>query len=315
MKTDPVTDDDLRGVIAVPPLPRRHDAGRPPDFAESARLIRHLVAGGITRFMYGGNAFLYHVSLDDYAALLDHLSGLEGNLWPIPALGPAYGRAMDQARLLRKHRFPCAMMLPSSDPRDAEGLERGLREISEAAGRPLLLYLKSEENFGPDREAGLDAVARLMESGAAVAIKYAVVRPDPSRDGYLEALLRRVDPGRVVSGIGERPAITHLRKWRLPGFTTGSGCIAPARSQALYEACRRGDEATAERLRKEFLPLEDLRDAWNPARVLHHAVELAGVARTGPVLPYLSPLPEARLGELATVARDLAERNAAPAAG
>ena len=30
------------------------------------------------------------------------------------------------------------------------------------------------------------------------------------------------------------------------------------------------------------MPLEDLRDAWGPARVLHTRTELAGIAATGP---------------------------------
>ena len=38
------------------------------------------------------------------------------------------------------------------------------------------------------------------------------------------------------------------------------------------------------------MPLEDLRDAWGPARVLHHATELAGIAPTGPIPPFVSPL-------------------------
>jgi hypothetical protein len=37
-----------------------------------------------------------------------------------------------------------------------------------------------------------------------------------------------------------------------------------------------------------FRPLEDLRNAINPIRVLHRAVEGAGIAPTGPLLPLLS---------------------------
>jgi hypothetical protein len=38
------------------------------------------------------------------------------------------------------------------------------------------------------------------------------------------------------------------------------------------------------------MDLEDLRDEWGPARVLHHALELAGIARTGPIPPFVSEL-------------------------
>jgi dihydrodipicolinate synthase/N-acetylneuraminate lyase len=202
------------------------------------------------------------------------------------------------------------MALPSGDPRDAAGLERGLREVAEAAGLPLVLYLKSEDAFGADKEAGLDAVGRLMKSGTAVFIKYAVVRQDPSKDAYLDGLLRRVDRERVISGMGERPAVVHVRDFKLPGFTTGSGCVAPRRTQSLFEACARKDFEAAARLREDFLPLEDLRDAWNPAKVLHEAVEAAGLCRTGPILPHLSPLSPAQAAELAPAARRLASLNA-----
>jgi dihydrodipicolinate synthase/N-acetylneuraminate lyase len=184
-----------------------------------------------------------------------------------------------------------------------------MREISNAAGMPLVLYLKSADGFGADRDAGLDAVGRLVESGVAMAIKYAVVVPDPSADPYLEGLLRRVDARSVISGMGERPAIVHLRDRGLGGLTTGSGCIAPRTCQAFFEACGGRDWPRAEALRSDFMPLEDLRDEWGPARVLHHATELAGIAATGPILPYVSPLEQRQIQRLAPVARALRERD------
>jgi len=309
MKTTPVTLEDLRGVFSVPPLARKADARRSLDFEQSNLIVRHIANGGITRLLYGGNAFLYHLTLAEYEQLLDWLTGFSANLWAIPSLGPSYGRAMDQAPLLRKHKFPCAMVLPCGDPRDAAGLEQGLREVADAAGMPLILYLKEENNFGADKEAGLDVVGRLVDAGLCVAIKYAVVRQDPAQDAYLAGLLNRVDRDRVISGIGERPAVVHLRDWKLPGFTTGSGCLAPRLSHAIFEACGREDYTTAEFLRSEFLPLEDLRDAWSPAKVLHFATELAGVAKIGPVPPYLSSLSSERLQQLAPVAQALVERD------
>lgn len=309
MKTTPVTLEDLQGVFPVPPLARKNDARRSIDFTQNEKIVRHIAGGGIWRFLYGGNAFLYHITLAEYQELLDWLSDFGGDFWPIPSLGPSYGRAIDQAALLRRHKFPCAMMLPCGDPRDAAGLERGLREVAEAAATPLVLYLKEENNFGADKEAGLDILARLVAEGLCVWIKYAVVRQDPAQDVYLESLLKRIDRHRVVSGIGERPAVTHLRDWKLPGFTTGSGCIAPRLSQAIFEACTRGDFAKAENLRAEFLPLEDLRDGWNPAKVLHYSTQLAGIAQTGPIPPYLSALPDEQMQQLSPVARGLFEQN------
>jgi dihydrodipicolinate synthase/N-acetylneuraminate lyase len=305
-----ITTDDLSGVFAVPPLPRKRDARRTLDLDAAECIARHIEAGGISRLLYGGNAFLYHVTLAEYEALLDWLAGFASTRWAIPSLGPSFGRAMDQAPLLAQRRFRTAMMLPCGDPRDASGLDAGVREIADAAGMPLILYLKSEDGFGADREAGLDAVGRLVNDGVAVAIKYAVVRNDPGQDSYLDGLLRRVDRARVVSGIGERPAVVHMRDFGLPGFTTGSGCIAPSLCAGVFEACRAGDWTKAEQLREHFIPLEDLRDALGPARVLHHATELAGIAATGPIPPFVSPLGRRDLDTLAPVARALRERAA-----
>ena len=175
---------------------------------------------------------------------------------------------------------------------------------------PLILYLKSEDGFGADKDAGLDAVGRLIRDGVAVAIKYAVVRDEPQHDAYLDGLLRRVDRQRVVSGIGERPAVVHMRDFGLPGFTTGSGCIASGLCSALFAACRAHDWTHAEAIRSQFIPFEDLRDEWGPARVLHQGTELAGIAPTGPIPPFVSPLDATQIEQLAPVARALRDATA-----
>src|SRR5262245_31909010 len=300
---------NLNAVFAVPPLPRKADSRRTLNLDAAELVARHIEGGGVNRLLYGGNAFLYHASLDEFETLVGWLAGFPATRIAIPSIGPSFGRAMDQARILKRYRFAAVMMLPCGDPRDAKGMEAGLREIADAAGVPLIIYLKSEDAFGTDKAAGLDAVGRLVESGVAIAIKYAVVLDNPRSDSYLSALLWRVDKDRVVSGMGERPAIVHVRDFKLAGMTTGSGCIAPWMCSKFYEKCRRGDWAAAERLRAEFRPLEDLRDAWGPARVLHHATELSGIAVAGPIPPYVSPLAAAQVKQLAPVARALKERD------
>jgi dihydrodipicolinate synthase/N-acetylneuraminate lyase len=307
---NPLALEDVWGVYAVPPLPRARDVRRSLDFAAAECVASHIAAGGISRFLYGGNAFLYHITLDEYEDLLGWLDAFPATRWPIPSVGPSFGRAIDQACLLRRFSFPCAMVLPCSDPRDARGMEAGMREIASESGLPLITYVKSEDAFGSDKEEGLDAIGRLVDDGVCVAIKYAVVRDDPRHDAYLEGLLRRVDCQRVISGMGERPAVVHLRDFELGGLTTGSGCIAPRSCTSLFEACSMKDWKKADGVRAGFMPLEDVRDAWGPARVLHHATELAGIVPTGPIPPYVSPLDARQLDELAPVARRLRELDA-----
>jgi len=301
-----MTPASLEGVFAVPPLARAVGKTRAIDFEQNSEIVRYIANGGITRFIYGGNAFLYHLTLDEYEQLLEWRAEIQRDgLWIIPSAGPAYGRLMDQAKLLRRFAVPCVMTLPCADPRDAAGLERGLREFAEAADANLILYLKEETNMGANLMAGLDVVARLVDEGVCIAIKYAVVRADATQDPYLDELIKRVDRRKVISGIGERPAVTHLRQWSLPGFTTGSGCLAPTLSAAVFSACRAGDYAEAERIRSRFLDLEDLRDAWGPARVLHHALELAGVAASGPIPPFVSELSPEQMHRLRPVVQEL----------
>jgi dihydrodipicolinate synthase/N-acetylneuraminate lyase len=74
----------------------------------------------------------------------------------------------------------------------------------------------------------------------------------------------------------------------------------------MLKAMRAGDWTTAEKLRATCKPLEDLRNAISPVRVLHEAVRLAGIANTGPLTPLLSNLEEsdhARVRDAATSLR------------
>ena len=102
-----------------------------------------------------------------------------------------------------------------------------------------------------------------------------------------------------------------MNLWQLPGFTTGSGCVAPALSNRIFERCVAKDWDAAVETRSAFLALEDLRDELGPARVLHSAVELASIAQTGPVPPFISALSDDQQTRVASVARVLLDINAA----
>lgn len=296
----------LNNVFTVPPLARSPRKDRAIDFEQNSRIVRYVAEGGVSCFIYGGNAFLYHLTLAEYEQLLEWQAGMQADgLWLIMSAGSSYGRLMDQAPLLRRYDVLLVMILPCGDPRDAVGIEFGLREFAEASGARLMIYIKEETNLGTDRIAGLDMVARLVDEGICAAIKYAVIRENPEQDHYLSDLVERVDRSKVISGIGERPAVSHLREWRLPGFTTGSGCLAPTLSAAIFDACSTGDYATAESIRSLFLDFENVRDAWGPARVLHHALEIAGIADTGPIPPFVSELDPSQKQRIGSVVEKL----------
>lgn len=285
MKTTAVTPEDLaRSVIAVPPLARRADL-TVNDEANRA-LVAHLKAGGVSTFLYGGNANFYNIGLYEYARVLDALAEWVGDDdLAIPAAGPAYGTLRDQAALLRERAFPTAMILPATLAATPAGVMTGIRHFADHLGRPVILYIKSETYLSP-RDA-----AALVDDGIVNFVKYAIVRKNPADDAFLSDLIERIDRRMIVSGMGEQPAPVHMKAFGLQGFTSGLVCIAPAASTALLRALQSGDDDEyTKRLLSVFRELEDLRDMINPIRVLHDAVSMSGIADMGPILPYLSGL-------------------------
>ena len=268
-------------VLAVPPLSRTGDLSL--SEAENTKLIRHIEAGGIRTLLYGGNANFYHISLSGFDQVLAFLAKAAGpDTLVIPSVGPAYGTMMDQAKILRSHRYPTVMVLPQQGLTTPHGVEMGIQRFVQAAAMPVVLYIKNEGYIEPEN------VQRLVSSGVVSGIKYAIVRDDPAKDPYLDRLVKLVDPNLIISGIGEQPAIVHLRDYTLGGFTSGCICVAPTLSAKMLVALRNKKWDEAESIRRIFKPLEDLRNAINPIRVLHAAVQLAGIALTGPLLPLMS---------------------------
>jgi dihydrodipicolinate synthase/N-acetylneuraminate lyase len=288
VKTTPVTPADLAAsVISVPPLARHRDLTI--SNADNRALIQYLEDGGVRTLLYGGNANLYNVGASELPELLDMLEEEAGeDTWIIPSVGPDYGKLVDALPVLKGRAFPTVMILPLAFPSTGDGLATGIRRFAERYGKPVIVYIKADNYLEPAQ------VAALANDGLVAGIKYATVRTDPTDDVYLRALLDVVDRGIVVSGIGERPAIIHLRDFGLQGFTSGSVCVAPNSSMRILALCKDGRWDEAEEERAQFLPLENLRDAHSPIRVLHEAVTLAGIADMGPMLPMLSNLPDAQ---------------------
>ncbi|MBP0633083.1 dihydrodipicolinate synthase family protein [Cupriavidus sp. AcVe19-1a] len=300
MKTTPVTPADLRAsVIAVPPMPRNADGSAFID--GNKRLLDHMRSGGVTSYMYGGNANFYNLGVKEFDAVVGALSSLlSDDDWLIPSVGPDYGKAAEQLDLLRDHPLPTAMVLPLRFPSSPGGVATGLRKLAERYGKPLITYMKDE---GYIAEADM---AALVKDGCVCAIKYAIVRDNPREDHVLASLVDRLGTDLIISGIGERPVIDHFEVFGLRSFTSGSGCVAPALANRIREALLHGHNDIAEQARELFIPLEDARDAFSPIRVLHSAVAAAGIAETGPMGEFLAVIEEARLQQhIAEVAKNL----------
>lgn len=301
MKTSPVSKADLhRSVISVPPLCR--NSRLRPDVVENANLIRHIEAGGVSTLLYGGNANFYNIALSEYEEVLGQLeASAAADTWVIPSIGPYFGTAMDQAAILKRHKFPTAMLLPTLAASHPEGVRDAVPRIAEKAGIPLVLYVKDAGYVTP-------AVVRaLVDTGVISWIKYAVVRENTAEDPLLAAIVDEVGTDLLVSGIGEQPVPAHWNHFGIRSYTSGCVCVAPALSQRMLLAMRAGDAAAAEKIRLLFRPLEALRNANGPIAVLHLAVALAGIAKTGPMLPLLTDVPEGIHDDIQAAALKLLE--------
>lgn len=299
MDTRPITSQRLAASpIAVPPLARNADLSL--NAEENLRQIRHLEAGGVDILLYGGNANFHHLSLGEYGPLLEFLAetAAEDSL-VVPAAGPTYGLMMDQAKIARDFDFPTIMVLPLIGQTTSAGVATGLRHYAEALGKPVVAYIKHEGYLD------VAELRQLVDDGLISWIKYAIVREDPSEDTYLSELIECVDPSLIVSGIGEQPAVVHLRDFGVNSFTAGCICLRPELSAELLKTIQAGDFDRAAEIQEIFRPLEDLRNAINPVRVLHSAVASAGIANTGALTPLISELSSDETSTVAAVARQL----------
>ncbi|MFO0941725.1 MAG: dihydrodipicolinate synthase family protein [Pirellulales bacterium] len=299
MDTRPITPERLAdSVVAVPPLARSTDGQI--SATENARLIQYLERGGINTLLYGGNAVLYHIRLSEYANLLSQLRASAADTTLIvPSVGPAYGTMMDQAPILKEYDFPTVMILPQKEIADQQGLARGIRHFAEAFGKPIVLYLKHDRWLAPQ------IVKSLYEDGLISWIKYAVVLDNPAQDDYLREILQVVPAKWIVSGIGEQPAIIHMRDFGVISYTSGCVCVAPKLSMKMLRAVQAKDYSSAESIRAQFRPLEDLRNAIQPIRVLHSAVTSANIANMGPIQPMLGELDAQQTASVRTAALEL----------
>jgi len=286
-------------VIAVPPLARTADGKL--DRSENLKIVQHIRSGGVSHLLYGGNALFYHLRPTEYASVLSMLVDIaDDETSVVPSVGPSYGLMMDHVDVLTDFDFPTAMVLPQRDITDPVGIANGIRAAAEKLGKPLVVYLKF------DRWLPMNLIKSLEADGAISWIKYAVVLDDPSQDNYLRELLDQFPAERIVSGIGEQPAIIHLRDFGVGGFTSGCVCVHPGPSQQMLNAIHAGRWDEAEAIRRFFLPLEDLRNSINPIRVLHEAVSIAGIAKTGPLLPLVSGLDESSRSRIAAAIKTMA---------
>ena len=146
-----------------------------------------------------------------------------------------------RCEILREFEFRTTMLLPSRDVVDQPGIAAGIRQLVDVLEMPLVLYIKFDRWLDPPL---FNPSKRTVVISW---IKYAVVRDDPADDDYLREILDVFPAERIVSGIGEQPAIIHLRDFGVTGFTSGCVCVAPEQSTRMLRAIQDADYETAER--------------------------------------------------------------------
>ena len=235
-------------VFAVPPLALDKDGAPCPH--ENAKMVSYLREGGVTSYLYGGNANLFSATVSGYGALLDMFADIcPQDGWMIPSFGPDYGKSLDQAEILKDHVFPTAMLLPMQAPLTADGIATGVRHISDKMQKQVIVYVKSEQYLT------VPLIKSLLDDGVVCAVKYAIARKDPDNDPFLKDLVNEVGTERLVSGIGERPVEAHVGKMGLQSFTTGSVCLAPKLSMAYLAAMKASDFSKGPEIWSKFVAL------------------------------------------------------------
>ena len=276
--------DFATSVVAVPPLALTPDLAVAPE--PNLALVRHIVGGGVSILLYGGNANLYNFSLPAYGEALALMEEAGELARVVTSIGPDFGKMLDQAPLVERSRLRNVMLLPMAFPADSHGASGGVRRIVDRLGFGVILYLKREHYIRPE------VLEKLVAEGAVRFVKYAVERDDPAEDGYLDAVLSAVGQELVASGMGETPIADHVGRRKVATYTSGAVCIAPAAAMRLLATLRRGDGEAADAAAAPFLAFERLRAQLGGIQTLHSAVTASGIADMGPLMPMVSMVKE-----------------------
>lgn len=284
-------------VVAVPPIALTADLKVA--LEPNAALVRHIARGGVDILLYGGNANLYHYGMGDFADAIVMMEAASREARVIASIGPDFGKMLDQAPLIERSSLRNVMLLPVAFPSDSHGTGDGIRRIASRLGFGVIVYLKRDMYVRPE------VIEKLVAEGAVRFVKYAVERPDPAQDPYLDAVLAAVGKDLVASGMGETPVLDHIGRRDVATYTSGAVCIAPAASQRLLATLRSGDLAAAETMVAPFLEFERVRARLGGIQVLHSAITAAGIADMGPLMPMVSVVKPRNMDDVANIARAL----------
>ncbi|HMN29168.1 MAG TPA: dihydrodipicolinate synthase family protein [Caldilineaceae bacterium] len=248
--------DALNSVTAIPIIPFRH--GRI-DYEGHAKNVQYLMRanrldGGRPRVIsVAGTSLIHHVEPEEQTRVFDvtgQAMGSAGVLMSAIAPNPigTAGRLIEaQAKLRRPPDV--YLIMPLTGTYDADGIYDTFlnfaRRYGEEYGARFLYYFRSER----DRAA---VIRLLNDSPHFIGVKIGTSEAD------VEPFVQGVgDRAMVIWGIGDRSTLAAENGAK--GHTSGTAVVATGVCDAINNAQRQGDFATARRLEGEVKALEEIR--------------------------------------------------------
>jgi hypothetical protein len=114
--------------------------------------------------------------------VVDDRGNRVGDTLVIPSVAPTFGAMMDQAKIVRRHKFPTVMVLPLVGSTTSSGVEAGIRRIRRRGGRAGAAVHQERRVHRGGRGR------QLAESRVISGIKYAVVRRTRPSDPICKSL-------------------------------------------------------------------------------------------------------------------------------
>ncbi|MFF3906997.1 5-dehydro-4-deoxyglucarate dehydratase [Streptomyces sp. NPDC001848] len=291
-----------RGVLSFP-LTSFHEDGSLDLDGFRAHVTTQLATGPGAVFPACGTGEFFSLDEEEYGQVVAAAVQAAGGRVPVVAgIGYGWAQAVRFARIAEEAGADALLVLPHylvAAPQD--GLVAQLERIAARTRLPLIAYQRGQVSYG------LKAFRRITEIPGVIGLK----------DGHsdLDRLQRLTlaAPEGFLFFNGAATAEVQARAYAavgVPAYSSAVHAFAPEIADAFFTALHAGDDATVDRLLREFyVPLVALRD-----RVPGYAVSLVKAAarlRGRPVGPVRAPLTEpsaadlADLKDLLTVGLDL----------
>lgn len=280
----------ISGILVTP-----FDAADQVAPARLDAIVARCAAAGVDALTVNGNTSeFYGLTFAEAERMQAEVPGIvAGRAAVIAGIGRSVGEATRLAARAKADGADAVMIHQVPDPFVApRGVEAYVRRVADAAGLPVVLYLRNDG-------IGMAAIEALCRVPGVVAVKWAT----PNMMVLAEAIRRLGDSISFVCGLAEpwAPPMTALGA---RGFTSGLINILPERSVAIRDALRAGDYAAANAAIAAIRAFEELRaQEQNGANVsvVKAALALAGLD-VGPARPPASwpllPESQAQLGAL-----------------